>query len=232
MRAFTLIELLVAIAILALLATLLSPAAQRGILAGRRAACASNMRQIGLALHAYAIDYEGRLPPTTHSTGGQITSAWIAVLKPYLRDADHVLICPADPHGAQRRAAGASSYVLNNIVFDPQRSPFGGIQRAYNNLFTLPEPARVLFAAPISDHRRGISPLNDHTHAESWSRGWTHVIADIEPNRFRIGGSNAEKLNGDANYLFGDGGVQNIPAPKLRADFDAGKNFAYPGGKP
>jgi prepilin-type N-terminal cleavage/methylation domain-containing protein len=232
MRAFTLIELLAAIAILALLAALLSPAVQHGLLAGRRAACASNMRQIGLALHAYAHDHDGRLPPTTHSTGGRTAGAWIDALRPYLRDADGVRICPADPRGAERRAAGATSYILNNIVFDTQRSPFGGVQRAYNNLFHLPAPERVLFAAPISDQRVGISPLNDHTHAESWNRGWSHVIADIEPNRFRAAASDAEKLNGDANYLFGDASVRNITAPALRAEFTAGRNFAYPEGHP
>lgn len=230
--AFTLIELLVVIGLVGLLASMVFPATQRALLQAKRAKCASNLRQIGLAIHAYAHDRDGLLPPTTHSTGGRPEGAWIDVLRPYLRNAAEVLICPADPRAKERRAAGASSYIANNIVFDAQRSPFGTITRAYNNLYSLSAPALVLFAAPISDSRAGISPVNDHTHAEAWSRSWANVIADIEPNRFRLGPSDPLKLNGDANYLFGDASVRNIPAARLREDFSAGHNFAYPGGMP
>ena len=61
-RAFTLIELLVVVAILGLLASLLLPALSSAKVRGRRAACLSNLRQIGTALHLYADDHEGRIP--------------------------------------------------------------------------------------------------------------------------------------------------------------------------
>ncbi len=61
-RAFTLIELLVVIAIIAILAALLLPALATAKQAGRRAACASNLRQIGIAISAYAQENEGRIP--------------------------------------------------------------------------------------------------------------------------------------------------------------------------
>jgi len=61
-RGFTLIELLVVIAIIAVLASLLLPALTSAQQAGRKAACLSNLRQIGIAIHAYAGDYGGLIP--------------------------------------------------------------------------------------------------------------------------------------------------------------------------
>ena len=61
-RAFSLIELLVVIAIIAILAALLLPALASAKEAGRKANCLSNLRQIGIAIQAYANDSEGKIP--------------------------------------------------------------------------------------------------------------------------------------------------------------------------
>jgi prepilin-type N-terminal cleavage/methylation domain-containing protein/prepilin-type processing-associated H-X9-DG protein len=59
---FTLIELLVVIAVIAVLAALLIPGLASAKQAGRRAACMSNLRQVGIAICAYADENEGQIP--------------------------------------------------------------------------------------------------------------------------------------------------------------------------
>ncbi len=56
--AFTLIELLVVIAVIAILAALVMPALSTAMLAADRAACVSQLKQIGNAYSGYLTQYE------------------------------------------------------------------------------------------------------------------------------------------------------------------------------
>jgi prepilin-type N-terminal cleavage/methylation domain-containing protein/prepilin-type processing-associated H-X9-DG protein len=90
-RGFTLIELLVVIAIIAVLVGLLLPAVQKVREAGNRAKCANNLKQFGIAMHAYH-DVEGAFPPGgkfgigTKDDGnwGNSKGTWVVFILPYI----------------------------------------------------------------------------------------------------------------------------------------------------
>ncbi len=67
-RGFTLVELLVVIAIIAILMALFVPSLARAREAAKRLTCASQQRQLGIAISAYAGDHDGWMPDADKAT--------------------------------------------------------------------------------------------------------------------------------------------------------------------
>ncbi|WP_309380656.1 prepilin-type N-terminal cleavage/methylation domain-containing protein [Cerasicoccus frondis] len=221
-RAFTLVELLAVIAVLAILGTLLLPAISSVKGNANQATCASNMRQIGLALQLHVNDH-GVYPETTHTT--TLSQSWIYTIADYLEDLDEVRICPAEPSALQdeRLAEGGTSYVLNSYVFVQERDPFGNARgKAYNRPSLLPNPSKTILAFNVSELMSG-GVTSDHTHSSSWT-GWNALLRDIQPNRH--GGSENDSASGAANYLYADGHVESIPAIEVKQKITKGENIA------
>lgn len=218
---FTLVEVLAGIALLAILAALAFPVFRNGLNGAKQAKCSSNLRQIGLALMAYANDNDGRLPRTSHSGGSK--NSWIFSLAPYLDDMDEVRICPGDPFAAKRLTALGTSYTLNSFVFNPAYDGDGNVVTRFDRLPLLPKPSQTLLAGVVSDQKFGIGA--DHTHSEAWDT-WTAVLVDITPDRFRSGAPNADRTRGRSNYLYADGHVETLEAARLKTMVDQGLNPA------
>jgi prepilin-type N-terminal cleavage/methylation domain-containing protein len=90
--AFTLIELLVVIAIIGVLVALLLPAIQMARESARKSACANNLKQLGLGMHAYMLSNKAFPPGYTskvlpdHDDGGP-GWAWGATIMPFVEEA-------------------------------------------------------------------------------------------------------------------------------------------------
>ncbi len=92
---FSLPELLVVMTTLTTLMAILLPSFGRAREQARRAACASNLRQSGLALKMYAMDNNGRYP--TEEFCGNPQSTLTAGLFPQYMDNCNVFYCPSAP---------------------------------------------------------------------------------------------------------------------------------------
>ena len=161
-RAFTLVELLVVIATIGLLVALLLPAIGSVRESAMRTQCASNMRQLGLAMLLYTDAHGGKIPPST-CTVNNVELAWIEQLAPYIEDVDVLRMCPNDPHGAGRVELGETSYTMNPYVTDEVHPSDGGC-----NDRDLMSDAHTMWAFEISQITLPGSDRTDHVHAFTW----------------------------------------------------------------
>ena len=245
--AFTLVEMLVVIAIIGVLVALLLPAVQAARAAARRAQCANNMRQIGLAMHQYCDSHKGRFPLIQHNIdSSQVPQTWIFTLAPYMENVDAVRLCPEDRERIENPAYKDSSG--NVIEVRPTSYAMNGYLRSDDGSFVKTPGLVPKFSMLTQTHAtiimfeagKSVDLAKDHVESPDWFNAYNlrhntppnhavwDAVGDLGPDDPPADVAVNRHHGGVANYLYADAHVEVISAEQIREWCDAGTNFAIP----
>jgi prepilin-type N-terminal cleavage/methylation domain-containing protein/prepilin-type processing-associated H-X9-DG protein len=144
-RGFTLIELLVVIGIIAVLMAILLPTLSKARRGARDVACASNLRQIGLALRAYAADHKDSLPPGYVIYPNNENAWWANYVNWYItksglnrqqvsaNEVSKLFICPSGIVSDKQNYYTAHPVAFPDLEFAPEIRPRRFAQLRFEN---------------------------------------------------------------------------------------------------
>ncbi|MDD2708178.1 MAG: prepilin-type N-terminal cleavage/methylation domain-containing protein [Verrucomicrobiae bacterium] len=139
-KAFTLVELLVVLGIISMLAALLSPALRQAREQSRRIVCMNNLRQIGVALHQYSADNDGRLPTIDqwrwYGTFPKTYYYWPMAIQRYVKtpkpEEGGVLDCPSHTKKSSTGNVFRNGYTINSHCVDSSTGGWGKLLSAFD----------------------------------------------------------------------------------------------------
>lgn len=160
-KGFTLIELLVVIAIIAILAAILFPVFAKVREKARQTSCASNLKQIGLALMQYSQDNDEIMVQSWHGSPFDSNNTtdykWMDSIMPYVKSTA-VFHCPDDPgtNGTTGQFVEAKnltgndarhygSYAINAAYWGESDTTLSGPANGLYALATLNAPASTVW---------------------------------------------------------------------------------------
>jgi prepilin-type N-terminal cleavage/methylation domain-containing protein/prepilin-type processing-associated H-X9-DG protein len=200
-RGFTLVELLVVVAIIATLLGLLLPAVQGARASARRVQCASNMRQVGLAIGLFCDAHRGRFPYTSHNEADDEKLSWVYTVAPFMESVDAVRVCPDDKLAADRLREKMTSYVFNSYLTS---EPTGGV----TNHGKLQAASKTVALFELADHKPATID-SDHVHNQNWFTTLTVARKQVL-DKIRADVS-IDRHGGGAHLVYADWRVEWVP---------------------